>query len=116
MQQPPCMSWRNTGKGVGVGVGMEVDVGDRLGRGVGASGGVRGGVGCGVGDGLAVGGVSAWDACETESAGSARLSVTGESSFESVEMSWMAQPVAARTVSRAQATSVWINLVVLSIS
>ena len=69
MQQPPCTSWRNTGKGVGVGVGMGVYVGDGLGRGVDVDVGVRGTVSCVVGDGLAVGGVSAWDACETGSDG-----------------------------------------------
>jgi hypothetical protein len=93
---------------------MEVGVGDRLGRGVGV--GVRGRVGGGAGDGLAVGGVSALDACATGSDGSAELRITGEPKFESAGGSWMAQPVAARMVSRAQTTSVSINLVVLRVS
>jgi hypothetical protein len=114
VQQPPFMSWRNIGKGVGVEVGIGVGVGDGLGRGVDV--GVRGRVGCGVGDGLAVGGVSAWDACETRSDGSTELSTIGEPESETAGVSWMAQPVAARTVSRAQTTSVSTNVVALRAS
>jgi hypothetical protein len=99
------MSWRNAGKGVGVGVGVEVDVGDGLGRGVGIGLDVRPRLGCGVGDG------SGRDAWETESDGSAALSVIGAPELGFAGVSWTPQPVPARTVSRAQATSVSTNLV-----
>jgi hypothetical protein len=116
VQQPPCMSWRNGGKGVGVGVGVEVDVGDGLGRGVGVGIGVGERLGRGVADGLAVGGFSAWDVCETGGDGSTELSTIGEPESETAGVSWMAQPVDARMVNKAQTMSLSIDLVVLCVS